>query len=54
MNYRTKDRWLYKGKVTKQGPTSAKDLIIELPEERESSFNRLDLTNLTYCLIYGH
>ena len=40
-----------KGKSTKQDLNSAKDLTIELPEGRESTYHRLDLTNLTYSLI---
>ena len=40
-----------KGKSPKQDLTSAKDLTIELPEEREFPYYRLDqLTNLTYSL----
>ena len=34
-----------KGKIPKQGLTSAKDLTIELHEGRESSYHRLDLIN---------
>ena len=31
-----------KGKIPKQGLSSARDLTIELPEGRESPYNRLD------------
>ena len=31
-----------KGKTSKQGLTSTKDLTIELPERRESPYHRLD------------
>ena len=37
-----KERGHYKGKSPKQGLTSAKDLSIELPEERESPYYKLD------------
>ena len=43
-----------KEKSLKQDLTSAKDWTIELPEGRESPYDKLNqLTNLTYGLSYG-
>ena len=47
MKYGRKECGDYKGESPKQGLTSAKDLIKELPKGRDSLYHRLDKTNLT-------
>ena len=54
MKYGSKERGHEGEKSQRKFNYTAKNLIIELFERRESSYHRLDLlSNLTYSLIYG-